>query len=312
MARFLITLLLVFPLLQSQPGASIDESEAVEIGGIKQWISIKATDRNNPVLLFLHGGPGNSVMGYADKFTGELQKHFVVVQWDQRESGMTAKLNSSDLPLSVALMEEDAITMINYLRSRFDKKKVYLMGHSWGGFLGLSVAASHPELLNAYMAVCPMVHQVESERFSLGWMLERAKDDNNQKAIAELTAIHIPFQNGTELFYHRSWLATMMGNKVPTREFVESWAEKWLPLFNEASAVNFFQVAPEIHCPIYFFVGTKDYTTYFKLTEDYYNGLKATKKRIFSFENTGHGLPAAEPEKMQRIVVDEILPLQGR
>ena len=141
-------------------------SQAVEIGGIKQWINIKGTNGSNPVLLFLHGGPGNSAMSYAERFTNELQKHFVVVQWDQRESGRTAKLNTSDKPLTVAVMEEDAVDMINYLRTRFSQDKIYLMGHSWGGFLGLTVAANHPELLKAFMAISPMVYQVESERLS--------------------------------------------------------------------------------------------------------------------------------------------------
>src|SRR5882672_4311073 len=120
------------------PGSSsIHSSEAVEIGGIKQWVSIKGDHPSDPVLLFLHGGPGNAAMGYAGRFTGELQKHFVVVQWDQRESGTTAKLNGTNRPLTIELMEQDAVEMINYLRSRFSQNKIYLMGHSWGGFLGL-------------------------------------------------------------------------------------------------------------------------------------------------------------------------------
>ncbi len=116
-------------------GSPIDTAAAVDIGGIKQWISIKGTNNGNPVLLFLHGGPGNSAMGYAAKFSGELQKYFVVVHWDQRESGKTAELNASDKPLSVALVENDAIEVINYLRRRFSQDKIYVMGNSWGGFL---------------------------------------------------------------------------------------------------------------------------------------------------------------------------------
>src|SRR6267142_6471758 len=127
--------------------SGIHAGEAVEIGGIKQWVMIKGDNPADPVLLFLHGGPGNSAMAYAGRFTGELQKHFVVVQWDQRESGTTAQLNRTNQALSVALMERDAIEMIHYLCSRFSKTKIYLVGHSWGGFLGLMVAAHHPELL---------------------------------------------------------------------------------------------------------------------------------------------------------------------
>ncbi len=175
MARFLCILFLITPLLSSQNPSTIDISEAVEIGGLKQWINIKGTNRSNPVLLFLHGGPGNSAMGYADRFTHELQEHFLVVQWDQRESGVTATLNTSDRLITVALMEKDAVEMINYLRSRFAQEKIYLMGHSWGGFLGLRVAARYPDLLKAYFAISPMINQLESERLSLAWLISKAE-----------------------------------------------------------------------------------------------------------------------------------------
>src|SRR5690349_23116787 len=66
-------------------GQAIDTAMAIPIGGIRQWVSIKSQYRKNPVLLFLHGGPGNSVISYSDKFTSTLRKHFVVVNWDQRE-----------------------------------------------------------------------------------------------------------------------------------------------------------------------------------------------------------------------------------
>lgn len=301
-----VLVLIVLPLFPTQ-GTTINKSEAVDIGGIKQWISIKGTDNRNPVLLFLHGGPGNSAMSYADKFTSELQKYFVVVQWDQRESGKTATLNVSDKPLSVEQMEDDAVQMINYLRSRFSQDKIYLVGHSWGGFLGLTIAASHPELLKAYIAVSPMVYQLESERLSLQWMINKAKEDNNQQALDELAKVRIPFEGGDQLYYHRSWLYKLMGNKFPSKEFVVTWSKKWLPLFNEASAVNFFEVAPEIQCPIYFFVGRKDYQTHYKLTEEYYNALKSPKKQLYWFNDSGHNLNTKEPKRFQEIIIKEIL-----
>ena len=288
-------------------GSSINTAEAVDIGGIKQWVSIKGTNDSNPVLLFLHGGPGNSTMGYAEKFTNELQKHFVMVQWDQRESGKTASLNVSGAPLTVARMEEDALEMINYLRSRFGKDKIYLMGHSWGGFLGLKVAAEHPELLSAIFAVSPMIDQLESERLSLQWMKDKTKDTQNDVALRDLNKISIPFQNGEQLYYHRSWLLKLAGRKSPSKSTVETWALKWLDLFNEASAMNFFKIAPKIECPVYFFVGRKDYQTHFKITEEYYSILKAEKKGLFWFDHAAHNLPTSEPAKLQELIIHEIL-----
>ena len=307
MARLIIFLLSTVLSSAAQSNHPINSSEAIPIGGIRQWISIKGTNSSHPVLLFLHGGPGNSAMGYAEKFTNELQKSFVVVQWDQRESGKTAELNSSNKLLSVSLMEEDALEMINYLRTRFSQDKIYLMGHSWGGFLGLTIAANHPELLLAYLAISPMVHQVESERLSLEWMIGKAKEDNNLPALKELAMVNIPFQNADQLYYHRSWLARFMETKPPSKAFVTTWGKKWLSLFNEASQVNFFTFAPEIRCPVYFFVGRKDNQTHFKLTEDYYKMVKADKKQLFWFTDSGHNLNLTEPKKLQGIISNEIL-----
>ena len=135
-----------------------------------------------------------------------------------------------------------------------------------------------------------MVNQLESERRSLEWMINKAKQDNKTRRLSELATVNIPFGGGDQLYYHRSWLARMMGNKPPSRDFVETWALKWLPLYNEASAVNFFQVAPEIKCPVYFFVGNKDLQTNWEITRDYYEKLKAPGKELFIFENTGHNL----------------------
>jgi pimeloyl-ACP methyl ester carboxylesterase len=304
MVRLIIFFFSVVVTSAAHSKGPINSSEAVQIGGIQQWISVKGTNISHPVLLFLHGGPGNSAMSYADKFTSELQKSFVVVQWDQRESGKTAELNSSSMNMSVGLMEKDAIEMISYLKARFSQEKIYLMGHSWGGFLGLSIAANQPELLKGYFAISPMIHQTESERLSLQWMKNMALAKNNEQALKELALVNIPFQNSDQLYYHRSWLAKFMGTKPPLKRFVESWSTKWLALFNEASRVNFFTLAPEISCPIYFFIGKKDYQTHFKVAEDYYKMVKADKKQLFWFEDSGHNLHVTEPKKLQDLIIE--------
>jgi pimeloyl-ACP methyl ester carboxylesterase len=283
--------------------AQFQIQESIKIGGIQQWIQIKGTKSDAPILLFLHGGPGNSAMVYANKFTSELQKHFLVVQWDQRESGKTLKLNRSDKSLSLALMEADVVEMINYLRNRFSKDKLYLMGHSWGGFLTLRTAIEHPELIAVCFAISPMVNQLESERLSLAWMKEQAIATKNKTAMAELNQIKIPFGDGEQIYYHRNWLAHFSGNKTLSKSYVQSWAGKWLALFNEASAIDLSTTTLEINCPVYFFVGGKDYQTHFKLTEDYFKNVKAEKKDLFWFTNSGHNLNLTEPKKLQELIV---------
>lgn len=273
-----------------------------------QWIKIDSDNDNHPVLLFLHGGPGGSVMSYANRFTRELQKHFVVVQWDQRETGKTKSLNSSPELLTLSRFELDAVDVINYLRNKFQQEKIYLVGHSWGGFLALEVASHHPELLAACFAASPMIHQVESEKMALNKMKELAQKQNNKGALEELETIKIPFENGTQLFYHRKWLYQLINMQQPpfTKSYVENWSKVWLSVYNEACAINFNEAAPEINCPIYFLVGRKDFQTNFKLTESYFEKLKAEKKELFWFNDSAHGLNLTESQKFQQVIISAV------
>ncbi len=286
-------------------GKPIHESLSIKAGNILQWIKIDGNNDQHPVLLFLHGGPGGSAMSYAHRFTNDLQKHFIVVQWDQRETGKTKSLNTSPESMTIALFENDAVEVINHLRTKFHQDKIYLVGHSWGGFLALEVASHHPELLSACFAASPMIHQVESEKMALDKMNELADQAKNKKAQQELAGIKIPFENGTQLFYHRKWLYQLINRqKAPfSKSYVENWSITWLSLFNEASKVNFFETGPEIKCPIYFLVGKKDFQTNFKLTEDYFKKLKAEKKELFWFSDSAHGLNLTESKKFQQVII---------
>jgi pimeloyl-ACP methyl ester carboxylesterase len=178
---------------------SIDTSMAVNIGGIKQWINISTKDASKPLLLFLGGGPGESNIAAKDYFTGKLQEHFVVVLWDQRESGKTRQLNPSPQPLTVDRYQQDTHELIIYLLHRFKRPKLYLVGFSWGTVLGIKTAQQYPNLLYAYIAVSQLVHQVKSERMLLQRLKEYAATTKNQTALRELSLVKIPFENKDQL-----------------------------------------------------------------------------------------------------------------
>lgn len=281
----------------------IQAAEAVVIGGIKQWIDVSGVNDTLPVLLFLHGGPGNSVMKYADKFTAFLQQHFVVVQWDQRESGKTASLNASPVKVSVAVMESDASAMVDYLRKRFSRRKIYLVGHSWGGFLALRVASQHPDWLEACVAVAPMINQWESERQSLDWLRQKAQEEGNEKARVQLESVRIPFRSIEELYFHRYWLSVANGSSPVSKSFVKQWGAKWFDLYSEACGINLFERSPELRCPVYFFVGQKDRQASSTISEAYFRLVRAEKKELIWFTNSGHSLNLTEPIKFQESIV---------
>ncbi|MEO5601960.1 MAG: alpha/beta hydrolase [Cyclobacteriaceae bacterium] len=283
--------------------------ESIHIGGIKQFISIHGNDDSLPLLVFLHGGPGGSVMSYADKFSTKLQKHFVVIQWDQRETGRTLQQNASPVPLTLDLFKNDTRELIRNLLKRFQQQKMYLVGHSWGTVLGFHIAREYPELLYAFIAVGPMVNQLESERILLRMMKEKGVQTRNEKELKELNTVNIPFENGMQLYYQRKWLFEFNGSsRKISRDIILNWSETWLAIYNEAAKDNLFESLPSIHCPVYFFAGRKDWQTNSTLTETYYRMLTAPKKNLFWFERSAHAIPTREPDLFQTIIIENILP----
>lgn len=307
--NFLSSLFLTLIALGASAQHPIDSAFTIPINGIKQYVKIEGRDRSKPLLLFLHGGPGNSVMGYSAKFTNQLKEKFVVVQWDQRASGKTATLNPTEDSLTLGEFQSDTHALVAWLLSKYNQPKLYLVGHSWGTFLGFYMAKQYPELLYAYIAICPMVDQQTSERIILQKMKDNALEKNNEQEIEDLNSVHIPFENSDELFYHRKWLQVYMtGKSKLTKEYLAKWSTTWLSVFNEASKENLNLTAPELKCPVYFLVGRKDYQTNSMLTEKYYEQLVAPKKNIFWFENAGHSLPSSESAGMQQVIIDTIFP----
>ena len=290
--------------------AALDELLTPEIGGIKQVVQIKTDDTNKPVLLFLSGGPGSSMMNGAERFTGILKNTFTLVQWDQRDAGKTMKLNRSPAPPSVAQMENDTYDVIGFVLKKLGHKKLYLLGSSWGNVLGFSIVKNHPELLHAYFASNPVVSQLASETALLATLKTHFKD--NADASTELASVHIPFQNDQDLFYLRKWLFYMEGKQsVTSNEFKTGflqWSKTWSPVWNEVMATDLPATLKTVDCPIYFFAGQHDIQTSTAITAHYYAMLKAPKKELIVFQQSGHQIHQDEPEAFQNAIIKAAAP----
>lgn len=135
----------------------VDESGFVDIGGIQQWVSIQGTDRANPAILFLHGGPANAESPFLREFV-PWESDFTVVNWDQRGSGRTYGKNGPSSPgmetpaAALDRLTADAVEVAAYACRRLSKKKLILVGHSWGAILGLHVVKRQPDLFQAFCA----------------------------------------------------------------------------------------------------------------------------------------------------------------
>lgn len=276
-----------------------------EIGGIKQFIEIKTDDSSKPVLLFLSGGPGSSMLNNANSFTNILKSRFTIVQWDQRDAGKTLKLNPSPTQPSVKQMEDDTLQVIKFLTKELKQEKIYLLGSSWGNVLGFHIVGNHPELLHAYFAVNPVVSQLASEKE----LLENLKIhfQENPLASKELASVNIPFKLDEDLFYLRKWLFYKEGKEFAVSDNFKSgflqWSKNWSPVWNQVMNIDLPKTLKKVDCPVYFFVGKNDIQTSTRITTEYFEKLKAPKKGLFSFEKSGHQIHHDEPEKFQNSII---------
>ncbi|WP_257626166.1 alpha/beta fold hydrolase [Janthinobacterium sp. NKUCC06_STL] len=287
---------------------AIDALLTPDIGGIKQFVEIKTDDSKKPVLLFLSGGPGSSMMKNADAFTAILKNRFTLVQWDQRDAGKTLKLNPSPSQPSVAQMEQDTYQVITFLQKELKQEKIYLLGSSWGNVLGFHIVEQHPELLHAYFAVNPVISQLASEKELLKTLKVHFKD--NAVASQELGSVTFPLTSDESMFYLRKWLFYKDGKEFATSEGFKTgflqWSKTWSPVWNEVMHIDLPKTLQSVDCPVYFFVGKNDIQTSTRITQEYFEQLQAPRKGLFVFEQSGHQIHHDEPEKFQRSIIETL------
>ncbi len=313
------------------PG-SISEKLYVNINGLKQGMFIKSKDPANPVLLYLHGGMPDYFLDV--KYPTGLEDYFTIVWWEQRGSGMSYHADIPAATMTVDQMVSDTVAMTNYLRQRFGKDKIYLMGHSGGTFVGIQTAARHPELYYAYIGVAQMSYQLKSEKLAYDYMLEQFKNKGNSAMVRKLEAVPVTMEGGTPPGYamvrdqamHMLGIGTMRGmDSVITGILLPSWASRdytlmekfntWRGkarsgisiLWNENLRTDLSLAVPELDIPVYFFEGVYDYTCSYTEAKNYFEKLKAPLKGFYTFEQSAHSPIFEEPEKVHQILVTDVL-----
>jgi len=308
----------------------------IPLGGIEQAILVQGAKESNPVLLFLHGGPGVPIIPFVRDVDAhaKLQKHFVMVYWDQRGAGHSYHANIPAESMNIAQFLADTHKLVQILRSRFRTSKIYLAGHSWGSLLGVLTVARHPELFYAYVGIGQAVDLQENEKAPYQFAVDAAAKTDNRKALQQLTAIGPPpYQSYKEMLVERKWVQRLGGGKRTTSAYPTSLlgsvgnagssaaipfgdALDWLHgpyfslkhLWQELQSVNLFRQAPTLEVPVYFLAARHDYYAPSLIVQRYYQELTAPKgKTLIWFEHSAHAPPAEEPDKFYEILVNTVL-----
>ncbi len=318
----------------------VERLETVRIGGIDQAVSIRSNDRRNPVLLMLHGGPGWVAMPTSWYFQRGWEEYFTVVQWDQRGAGKTYVAND---PAAVAptmtreRMIADAEEMVAWLRREFGKDRIFVLGHSWGSYLGVELAQRRPDWLHAYIGIGQISNAPESERRGWRWTLQQAERDGNAVAVAELQAL-APYAVGNapvplqQLFQQRKWL-NHYGGMVHNRRGgdAEAAGVRLSPEYTDADVAgmwkgNDFSMEHllsgaltldltgrrRFQTPIFLFLGRHDHNVSSELAAAWFDTITAPDKRLIWFEQSAHEVMIEEPGKTLLTLVQQVRPIAAR
>ncbi len=301
----------------------IQENVAIEINGVSQWLNIRGHNITNPILLFIHGGPGKPEVPYLHLFQQQLERRVTVVHWEQRGAGRSY---SDELDLSTLTLEQfisDGIQVIDYLRARFVVPKVFVMGHSWGSILGLHLSRQHPEGIQAYFGMGQASNFVESLREGYRFLLKKASNEGMSKALSELKAVGEPPYTFDQMLVYYKWLMHFGGEVYGQQNYygviLESFMspiyslkdhQRWAAgmtisartFFDEILSTNLMEEIPSLDVPVVFLLGRHDYNTSSRLASDYFEVMVSPKKQLIWYEKSAHSPNLEEPERFQQDV----------
>ena len=287
-------------------------------------------EREQPDLLFIHGGPGLAFIPLGRTFQRPWERYFTVVQWDQRGAGKTYASNDRELQrrtMNLPQMEQDTLDMVNYLRHRYNRDKIFVMGHSWGSILGLWLAHQHPELIFAYVGTGQIIATEQNSALLYHDTLQEARNRHNDKAIRELEGIAPyppPSADIRKLRIANQWAGALLGpppgaaenhlesmmrvvvsapeySLVDDYEFVrapEFSAEVLLP---QLMSLDMTKLGPDFQVPIFFFEGRHDPYCRPSQVWEYSQNISAPRKKFIWFENAGH-FAFFEPQFTEELV----------
>ena len=316
--------------------AGLQAVETIPIGGIKQVVSIRSQDLRNPVIIYFHGGPGFVEMPLDWWWNRGWDEYFTVVQWDQRNAGKTFTASGPNDPslLTPERYQRDAEEVVQWALKRFGKRKVFVLGHSWGSMVGLRLAAAHPEWLHAYVGMGQATNSPESERRGWAWTMAQARARNDAAAIRELRSIApyaakpgpIPVES---VMIQRKWLNRFGGAawRRPGGDF-EAAAIKLAPEYSDDDVRNAFKGQPAVTqallpsilstdlstirrlgTPLILMLGRHDINVSSDVAAEWFATVEAPSKRLIWFERSGHHITSEEPGKLLNSLVAYARPI---
>lgn len=308
-----VALLLAGWTVPAWAGTAIDEESFVTIGGIPQWITIKGGDRDNPVLLLLHGGPAVTFTPNADAMFQGWDKDFTLVEWDQRGAGRTFTRNGGETiapTMTLDRMVDDGIEVARYAAAHLGKKKVIVMGASWGSILGVHMIHARPDLFYAYVGPAQIVNAEKNAALVYARVLKMARDAGDDASVTAFEKIGPPpwhrfadleaYQKVEQVYqrklaprppeYAVSPAYASAKERADWNKAVEMSGKHFFgeKLDGPLAATDLPALGMTLKVPVFVIQGEYDMTALPELARDYVERLKAPAKDFFLLPRAGH------------------------
>ena len=288
--------------------SGIDEAKYLKIGGIDQWVTIRGEDRSNPVLLVLHGGPGDATnpWGYAGFRT--WLKNYTVVQWDQRGTGKTLGRNgrASAETVTINRLVQDGVELADTLRTSLRKDKIILLGHSWGSVLGVLMAKRKPDLFQAFIGTGQVGKPAGAYDVAFDALMAKARALGDVRALSELQELGPPpYKDWHGYQVQRRWsnlfegadafIASMLGFGLSAPGYTVADVLDWFDgqnlsaerLIAQELALPPTALGGRFELPVFVIQGAEDFTTPTSIAKAFVDGVDAPHKRFLTIKG-GH------------------------
>jgi pimeloyl-ACP methyl ester carboxylesterase len=317
------------------PSQPVHEDRFIPVGGAEQWVTIHGDSCANPVILFLHGGPGNTLSPYADAVYGTWARRFTLVQWDQPGAARTfgRSVVSTHSTLTLERIAQDGIALAQYLTRHLGKKKIILLGGSWGSILGVHLVKARPDLFYAYVGVSQVVSYRENLTASYAKLMEMARTKRDQSTISTLETMGQPPWVNPRNFgiLRRLTRAYESLNSTPGPQ---SW---WVraPQYNNAeriaeyeagedfsylqfvglvgegmfSRVDLTSLGLDFEVPVFMIHGAHDLVAIPEVARSYFDDIRAPQKEMLLVPHAGHDPNEALVDAQYRVIHERVLPL---
>jgi len=316
----------------------IAELSSPEIGGREVPMMIRGHSIDNPVLLFVAGGPGGSELGAMRNHLPELEEHFTVVTYDQRGNGKAYHQLDPVETLTLRGSVEDTLAVTNYLRERFAQDRIYLLGQSWGSTLGVLAVQERPDLYRAFVGTGQMVSQRATDTIFYEDTLQWARENGKSSLVHDLEGIGPPpydrmldyetaLSSERDVYPYDHSQNSEGEGQMGENLFVEEYTlleqihvfgavfDTFSVLYPQIQQLDFRAVASRLDVPVYLVQGRHEAGGRAVLANEWFAQLQAPSKKMIVLNTSGHRPLWEEPgqfhEVMTETVLAETVPDQG-